>query len=99
MNWSDRIKRGQEFTRVAGNQAIKNAGGSWFAVSHNNVPHSRGDGIKCAGDWFGPNDWVSHGSSGSRKRKFASALIAKIPESLSRHIARTYFPPAKGTAK
>jgi hypothetical protein len=25
--------------------AIKNAGGSWFAVSHNNVPHSRGDAL------------------------------------------------------
>src|SRR6202142_2092020 len=32
----------------------KNAGGSWFAVSHNNVPHSRGDDIKSGGDGFGP---------------------------------------------
>ena len=35
MNWSDRSKRGQDFTRVAGNNAIKNNGGSWFNVAHN----------------------------------------------------------------
>ncbi len=35
MNWSDQTKRGQDFTRIAGNQAIKNAGGSWFRVAHN----------------------------------------------------------------
>jgi hypothetical protein len=34
MNWSDRTKHGQDFTRVAG-QAIKNNGGSWFAIAHN----------------------------------------------------------------
>ncbi len=35
MNWSDRTKHGQDFTRVAGEQAIKNNGGSWFNVAHN----------------------------------------------------------------
>ena len=35
MNWSDQSKRGQDFTRVAGEQAIKNAGGSWFNIAHN----------------------------------------------------------------
>jgi hypothetical protein len=30
----------------------KNDGGSWFAVSHNNVPHSRGDAIKLPGFRF-----------------------------------------------
>jgi hypothetical protein len=35
LNWSDRTKRGQDFTRVAGAQAIKNTGGSWFNVAHN----------------------------------------------------------------
>lgn len=35
LNWSDREKRGQDSTRVAGNQAIKNGGGSWFNVAHN----------------------------------------------------------------
>ncbi len=118
MNWSDSSKRGQDFTRVAGNQAIKNNGGSWFAVSHNNVPHSRGDGLKSiphrpTGHWTNPAEhgsglkssggdafWVENtkGSHhGSHKRKFASALIAKIPAPLSRHIARTYFPSAKNS--
>jgi hypothetical protein len=89
-------------------QSIKNAGGSWFRMSHNNVPHSRGDAIKhtphmtnhaehikCGGDWFGPGENMSamrHMSSKSSKRKMASAMIAKIPLPLSRHIARTYFP-------
>lgn len=53
--------------QTASVEGVKNTGGSWFAVSHNNVPHSRGDGvkvprlttrdcgvegIKCGGDWF-----------------------------------------------
>lgn len=32
LNWSDQSKRGQDFTRVAGNQATKNEGGSWFSI-------------------------------------------------------------------
>ena len=35
MNWSDRTKRGQDFTRLAGVHAlsgVKNTGGSWFNV-------------------------------------------------------------------
>lgn len=117
-------------------RAIKNAGGSWFAVSHNNVPHSRGDaiahtphmtnpaehGFKSSGlNWSdrskrgqdftrvaghqamdgikqhlsGPA-WFDEGaarhSSKSPARKFASAMIAKIPLPLSRHIARTWWP-------
>jgi hypothetical protein len=99
MNWSDQTKRGQDFTRIAGDHAIKNQGGSWFAVSHNKVPHTRGDAgdehIKLGGSWFhgyrqgqGPRN---HGSK-SQKRKFASAMIAKIPLPLSRHIAATFKP-------
>jgi C-5 cytosine-specific DNA methylase len=74
--------------------ANKNNGGSWFAVSHNNVPHSRGDDIKCGGDWFGPGNAsaMRNHSSKSPKRKMASAMIAKIPLPLSRHIARVYHP-------
>lgn len=75
-------------------RTIKNNGGSWFAISHNNVPHNRGDDIKCGGDWFDSSEasvMRRHGSN-SVKRKMASAMIAKIPEQLARHIARTYFP-------
>jgi hypothetical protein len=73
MNWSDRTKRGQDFTRIAGNQAIK-----------------------CGGDWLNgksPSDMRRYGSK-SPARKAASALIAKIPLPLSRHIAATFKPSA-----
>ena len=86
----------------------KNAGGSWFAESHNNVPHSRGDaiphtphmtnpaehGIKQGGDWFNdskPSMSRLYGSK-SPKRRQASAMIAKIPLPLARHIAAVYYP-------
>ena len=100
MNWSDRTKRGQDFTRIAGNQAIKNIGGSWFNIAHNttsgnaNNPRAvlAGEGVKHHGSgavWFdtGPASLPSS----SPRRRFASAMIAKIPLPLSRHIARVYF--------
>jgi len=54
------------------------------------------DAVKCGGDWFDekePSQMRRH-SSRSKSRKAASALIAKIPLELSRHIARTYKPRA-----
>lgn len=51
----------------------------------------REDGIKLGGTWFhGKNNPLTISSSKSRARKFASAMIAKIPLILSRHIAATY---------
>jgi hypothetical protein len=73
MNWSDRSKRGQDFTRVAGNQA----------------------GVKNGNDWFGSGaDCSLQRAQGSKSpaRKFASAMIAKIPYPLARHIAAVYWP-------
>jgi C-5 cytosine-specific DNA methylase len=61
MNWSDQTKRGQDFTRLAGQQAL-------YANGHGQLP------------------------SASPRRKAASALIAKIPLPLSRHIAATFRP-------
>ena len=52
------------------------------------------NGIKCGGDWFGPgvkSEMRKH-SSKSPARKMASAMIAKIPLPLSRHIAATFRP-------
>ena len=51
-------------------------------------------GIKSGGDWFNADQpSISRmTSSKSPARKAASAMIAKIPEPLSRHIARTYYP-------
>lgn len=102
MNWSDRRQKGQDFTRIAGEQAIKNSGGSWFAVAHNTTsgkgqnPDGRkiaGEGRKGTGtgaEWFDSN--LCQLPSSSPRRKAASAMIAKIPLPLSRHIAATFRP-------
>jgi hypothetical protein len=52
------------------------------------------EGIKCGGDWFNASQpSISRTtSSKSPARKFASAMIAKIPLPLSRHIAATFRP-------
>jgi hypothetical protein len=102
MNWSDREKHGQDFTRLAGEQAIKNAGGSWFNIAHNtasgcgqNQDGRNDEATKLGGSWFhgyrkgqGPRN---HGSR-SIKRKAASAMIAKIPTPLARHVAAAWRP-------
>ncbi len=50
-------------------------------------------GVKNGNDWFGSGEQCSlqrrHGSK-STGRKMASAMIAKIPLPLSRHIAAVY---------
>lgn len=74
LNWSDQTKRGQDFTRIAGQQAaagLKGEGGSWF---HDNDSPMR------------------QGTSKGPARKAASAMIAKIPLALSRHVAAVYRP-------
>lgn len=145
MDWNDRTKRGQDFSGVAGKQAMnahadprhgrKNTGGSWFNIAHNTTSGKgqNPDGRKHKGDWFrdpncptrqggqtgrkydvpghdglkqpglsGPREngkgdaWFQDGAarhgSKSSARKMASAMIAKIPLVLSRHIARVYKP-------
>lgn len=69
------------------------SGGSFQTAS---VEHTS-DGVKLGGSWFhgyrkgqGPRN---HGSK-SKKRKMASALIAKIPFELSRHVAAAWPPPS-----
>jgi hypothetical protein len=101
MNWSDPTRRGQDFTRIAGNQAIKN--GSWFNVAHNTssghgknpvhdlsgLKHKDQDGYERthpnAFGWKAPRT-----TSKGKARKYASAMIAKIPLPLSRHIGATF---------
>jgi hypothetical protein len=83
----------------------KNTGGSWFNVAHNttsgtgrNPVNRPGEGIK--GDDGGAErnhpqafGWKKPATSSKiSARKAASAHIAKIPEVLARHIARTYYP-------
>jgi C-5 cytosine-specific DNA methylase len=102
MNWSDQTKRGQDFTRIAGQ----------YAMDGVKVPSEEGrrtdkgngarftsrdcgiEGIKCGGDWFNADQpSISRmTSSKSPARKAASAMIAKIPFALARHIAATYAP-------
>jgi hypothetical protein len=67
----------------------KGAGGTWFGDYE-----AMKEGIKCGGDWFNASQpSISRTtSSKSPARKMASAMIAKIPEPLSRHIARTFYP-------
>lgn len=83
-------------TIIDGNKGV---GPNWKQVqakkssSHWTNPVEQGR--KFGGDWFGSGDDCSlQRRSGSRTkaRKAASAMIAKIPEALSRHIARTYMP-------
>ena len=59
------------------------------------------EGIKQGGDWFNasqPSTSRLYGSK-SPQRKMASAMIAKIPGPLSRHIAAHFKPRAQGQAE
>lgn len=79
--------------------------GSWFAIADSKNRGSSGlkvpkpgehsvnaeTGTKIGDDWFSdPNSTCRRHGSKSKGRKMASAMIAKIPLSLSRHIAATY---------
>lgn len=57
---------------TSGLRAIKNNGGSWFAVAHN----------------------TTSGKGNNPVGRKGSAMIAKIPLPLARHIARVYRPLA-----
>lgn len=59
------------------------------------MPVNAGGGVKQGGDWFSkdcPSSISRRTSSRSAARKAASALIAKIPTDLARHVARAYLP-------
>ncbi len=74
--------------------AIKNNGGSWFAVAHNTTggKGQNPDGRKMARQWWsnGADTLSAKTDSKSPARKAASAMIAKIPLALSRHIAAVF---------
>ena len=81
MNWSDPAKRGQDFTRLAGKHAAVRA--------------PTDDGVKGFtpnGERLGQNQLARRYGSKSQARKRASAMIAKIPLPLSRHIAASWHP-------
>jgi len=104
MNWSDRSKKGQDFTRIAGMQA---AGPRRISEAHRSKSPAKGygfvteDGIKQGGigglrDNGKGDAWFQNGAarSGSKSsaRKQASAEIAKIPPALAAWIAKTFKP-------
>lgn len=50
------------------------------------------DGTRIGGDWFSdPTSTCRRHGSKSNGRKMVSAMIAKIPEPLARHIGRTFY--------
>lgn len=80
MNWSDRTKHGQDFTRIAGRQA---------ALAEMGV---KGIPPRSAGHWT--NSTADGKERIGHSRKAASAMIARIPLPLSLYIARSYKPEA-----
>lgn len=92
MDWNEQKRRGQDFTRIAGQQAIKNDGGSWFNIGSpgQKVTGQNPDGRKGqGGSWIrdGADPRKSHGGKAGR---MYSAMIAKIPFELARHIGEVY---------
>lgn len=93
---------------IAQKGGMKNSGGSWFNIGspgqkevNRNPVHELVGGIKQPGlsgtrangkgdRWF-QDGAAKHGSK-SKARKAASALIAKIPLTLSRHVAQAWKP-------
>lgn len=93
MNWSDQTKRGQDFTRIAGKHAMEGSKlpGFRFDGSGRSFQSASVEGVKHHGSgavWFdsGPASLPSS----SPRRKMASAMIAKIPLPLAKHIAAVY---------
>ena len=97
LNWSDQTKRGQDFTRHAANFAMggQKFTGFRFDGSGRSFQTASVEGVKNGNDWFSSGEGCSaqrRAGSKSPARKFASAMIAKIPAPLARHIGATYFP-------
>jgi hypothetical protein len=112
--WSDQSKRGQDFTRIAGQQAVKVASESGRRTDIGNGTRftSRDCGVE-GQKGFRKNSRFNRAtgqvvpggigdasdySSKSSARKRASAEIAKIPPALASWIARTFKPLPSGKA-
>lgn len=70
-------------------KVTKNDGGSWFNVA-NNTTSGKGQNPDGRFGWAGTI--MREGTSHGKKRKAASAEIAKIPFPLAQHIARCFYP-------
>lgn len=96
VNWSDYGKPGYKPEAFNGT-AEKRLKEGIKGIPHKPTGHWTNpaeSGIKCGGDWFNASQpsISRRTSSKSPARKAASAMIAKIPLPLARHIARTYRP-------
>ena len=91
---------GNTFQRAAGDVADKREAARYSKVAGFHFDGSGGsfqtasvNGIKQGGTWWhDPGSASRISGSGSPARKAASAMIAKIPEPLARHIARVFLP-------
>jgi hypothetical protein len=89
LNWSDQTRRGQDFTRVAA--ICTKVPGFRFDGSGKSFQSAAVEGTKIGGDWFSNSlSPIRRVAFKSSARKRASAMIAKIPLALARHIARAY---------
>ena len=84
LNWSDQTKHGQDFTRIA-HPTPQEMESNGFKI---NGPH-RDRELK-PGELGWHKRRMADGTSGSDKRKAASAMIAKIPFPLAVHIVRCF---------
>jgi len=102
MNWSDRTKHGQDFTRIAGRQAegLKLPRNGHRHTRHLTNQAEHGTKFSQSGDaWFDGTPRDANGQKGpsalsskSKSRKAASAEIARIPFALASWIASVYRP-------
>lgn len=92
--------RGKSFQTESVERATKNTGGSWFAhgngatVCGNDPRYDTSAGVKGFtpnGEPLGKNTLGRKHGSKSKARKMASAMIAKIPLPLARHVAAVYY--------
>lgn len=98
--WDERIARTpEEAHSLHYRLPTKNSGGSWFNIGSPGQKETNRkpvhEAAKNGGDWFASGADCSlqrKASSGSKARKAASAMIAKIPLALSRHIAQCWKP-------
>jgi hypothetical protein len=90
------VKAAKEGTKVPGLNWSGSDKPGYKAQAFNGVAEQRqrdDDGLKIGGDWFSdPNSTCRRHGSKSQARKRASAMIAKIPLTLSRHIAAAWKP-------
>jgi len=103
MNWSDQTKRGQDFTRIASQQAegqkVPNESGrrtdkgKGARFTTRDCGAERGvKGFTPDGQRMGKNVGPRMKGSKSNARKEASAMIAKIPFALAQWIAKCFYP-------